>query len=104
MTIYAVDNLPAPSDIELEVLDRRWEGDELMTLPDFCDICLHIHDRPRREFVGFINAKCDRIEARGEAIKYPLRMTRWAWYVEWNAFDAHDERDTLMGARYAGCR
>jgi len=31
-------------------------------------------------------------------------MTRWAWFVEWNAFDAQDERDTLNDAGNAGTR
>ena len=77
-------------------------GNEHMTLPDFCDICLDIHGRARQQFVDYINANCDRAEARGEMIEYPLRKTRRAWYADWNAYEAHDQQQTEMGARYAG--
>ena len=107
MTIYTIDAPPAPSDIELAALDRqawarRSHGEELMTLPDFCDICLHIHGRARQEFVDFVDAECDRVEAGGTTLDYPLRKTRQDWYTDWNAFEARDARQSEMGARYAG--
>ena len=56
MTIFLnIDAPPKPSDIELEALDQqvraRRRTAQLMTLPDFCDIGLHIHGRARQEFV-----------------------------------------------------
>ena len=106
MTTYTIDAPPVPSDFELEALDRQaWERRsqaQLMTLPDFCDICLHIQDRARQGFVDFIDAGCDRIEAGGTTLEYPLRKTRQDWYADWNAFEAQGERQTEMGARYAG--
>ena len=107
MTIFLnLDAPPKPSDIELTALDRqareRRMQAQLMTLPDFCDICLHIHGRARQEFVDFVDAGCNRIEAGGGTLDYPLRKTRQDWYADWNAFEAQDKRQTEMGARYAG--
>ena len=109
MTIFDLNTLPAPSDIELAALDHQawgWAGhaEEQMSFPDFCTICLDLHegDVTRNDFLRWVGAKCDRVEARGETIEYPLRMTRWAWFVEWNAFDAQDERNTLNDAGNAG--
>ena len=108
MTIFLnIDALPAPSDIELETMDRqawarRSHSEEPMTLPDFCTICLHIDGRARQQFVNFVDVGCNRIEAGGETIEYPLRKTRQDWYADWNAFEAQDKRQTEMGARYVG--
>ena len=111
MTTHTDDlaTLPAPGDIELRVLDRqarerRAYAEVHISFPDFCTICLDLHEGElaRNDFLRWVNAKCDRVEARGETIEYPLRMTRWAWFVEWNAFDARDATQTEMGARYAG--
>ena len=110
MTIFLnIDAPPKPSDIELETMDRvareqRAYAEVHISFSDFCTICLDLHegDVTRNDFRRWVNAKCDRVEARGEAIEYPLRMTRWAWFVEWNAFDAQDARQTEMDARYAG--
>jgi len=110
MTIFLnIDAPPKPSDIELEAMDHQawgWAGHagEQMSFPDFCTICLDLHEGEptRNDFLRWVEAKCNRVEARGEAIEYPLRMTRWAWYVEWNAFDAQDERNTLNDAGNAG--
>jgi len=110
MTIFLnIDAPPKPSDIELETMDRvareqRAYAEVHISFPDFCITCLDLHEGEltRNDFLRWVNAKCDRAEARGEAIKYPLRMTRWGWYVEWNAFDAQDERNTLNDAGNAG--
>ena len=107
MTIFLnIDAPPKPSDIELAALDRqareRRTQAQPMTLPDFCDIWLHIHGRARQEFVDFVDAGCNRIEAGGGTLDYPLRKTRQDWYADWNAFEAQDKRQTEMGARYAG--
>ena len=110
MTIFLnIDAPPKPSDIELEAMDHQawgWAGHagEQMSFPDFCTICLDLHEGEptRNDFLRWVEAKCNRVEARGETIEYPLQMTRWAWFVEWNAFEAQDKRQTEMGARYAG--
>jgi len=109
MTIFDLNTLPAPSGVELETMDRvareRCAYAEVhISFSDFCTICLDLHEGEltRNDFRRWINAKCDRAEARGKTIEYPLRMTRWGWYVEWNAFDAQDERNTLNDAGNAG--
>ena len=106
MTIFDVNTLPAPSDFELEALDRhnRDNGEPLFTLAEFCIIFLHLddHNPTRSQFARDIEAKCDRVEARGRTIHYPLRRTRFEWYADWNLFEARDARQTEMGARYAG--
>jgi len=112
MTIFLnIDAPPKPSDIELETMDRvareqRAYAEVRISFPDFCTICLDLHEGEptRNDFLRWVEAKCDRIEARGGTIEYPLRMTRWAWFVEWNAFDAQDERNTLNDAGNAGTR
>jgi len=85
---------------EFVVVDQ---DNERMTLPQFCFAYLHLpaNDPLRRRFARAIDAKCSRIETRGGEIDYPLRMTRYGWYVEWNAFE-HDD-GTEDDARYAGC-
>ena len=106
MTTYTIDAPPVPSDFELEALDRRNRdnGEPLFTLAQFCIVFLHLddHNPTRIQFARDIEAKCDRVEARGVIIHYPLRRTRFEWYADWNLFEARDARQTEMGARYAG--
>jgi len=108
MTIFLNEfsTLPAPNDVELEVMDRHNgnNGEPLFTLAEFCTIFLHLddHNPTRDQFAQDIEAKCDRVEARGGTIQYPLRRTRFEWYADWNLFEARDARQTALDARYAG--
>jgi len=49
MTIYTIDAPPAPSDFELETMDRvareqRAYTEVKISFPDFCTICLDLHE------------------------------------------------------------
>ena len=100
MTTYIDDmaNLPAPSDIELEAMDRH---NGHMTFAEYCD-AVGIYDRSRDLFRAEINRGIDRMEAAGIDVPEPLRLSRWAWYQRWNWVLARDEQQAEMGARYAG--
>lgn len=99
MTIYLDDwaMVPAPSDFELEAIDRR-RADSYKLTPT-SKVCLDYYcrhpninaDRPRfRQFVA--------AEGRAGAV-----LSVWQWETLWEVFQAQDERETLLDARYAGC-
>jgi len=104
MTIFLDEftALPAPSDVELEAMDRRnRDNGDLMTLAQYCD-AVAIHGPTRTRLIQYVGREMDRMEARGHDVPEPWRRTRWDWYRDYNAVLALDERETEMGARYAG--
>ena len=103
MTTYTDDltTLPAPSNIELEALDRARDHNGRMTFAEYCD-AVAIHGPSRDRFREEVQRAINRMEAAGIQIPEPLRLRRWAWYQRWNMVLAQDDRETEMGARYAG--
>ena len=101
MTIYTIDAPPVPSDFELEALDRdAWARRERLGVTPHTKCCFNYYVRLRNingerpYFHEFVTE-----QGRAGAVM-PIAQ----WDVLRAIFEVHDERDTLMGARYAGCR
>jgi len=128
MSTYDTDtfNLPAPSDFELTVLDRRTRvrrssdrevarldgktvaeldadttaRDEWMTLPEYCD-AVGIYGPLRRQMVVQVEGWIDAQLETGNAIEFPFRRSRWFFYRRYNELMVVDERDTQADVRAA---
>ena len=87
-------------DADTTAPDPRDNGD-LMTLAEYCD-AVAIYGPTRTRLIQYVDCAMDRMEARGHDVPEPWRRTRWDWYRDYNAVLAQDDRETEMGARYAG--
>ena len=61
-----------------------------------------IYGPSRDLFREDVNRDIDRMEAAGTHVPDPFRLRRWAWDQRWDTVLAQDQRQTEMGARYAG--
>ena len=92
--------------------DEQWESEtepdahaaddnETMTLPEYVrTLGMQEDDTLVREFAQFMSDKCTRIEDRGGEIHYPLKLARWQWLAEYEAFDEQLERQEQEAIRH----
>ena len=101
MTIHIHDNTLPPAAIaplELAAMDQH---NGRMTFAQYCD-AVAIYGPSRDLFREDVEHGIDRMEAAGIHVPEPLRLMRWAWDQRWDTVLAQDQRQTEIGARYAG--
>ena len=104
MTIFDLNTLPKPSDIELETMDRQaWarcsEGDADTTAPDPTVCCCFNYYVRVRNINGERPYFHEFLVEQGRAHK-ALTIAQWDSLLA--VFDARDLRNTLNDARNAG--